>query len=242
MYAQRRRMTPEQRRKLQRARRRRVWFKRIRAVVLVALLTTGMIFLCRALDKNEQGGLVPTSDGKGGGTVQAADSGDAYGIPIRTLYVDKSSPRRPGIKRQIKYVVIHETGNAAAGTNAANHSNYLTTNTDDETGWHYTVDDHEIYHHIPDDEVAWHAGDLQKPGGGNDGGIGVELCVNQDGNFEKTFDNGAKLAAKLLKQYKLPISALKMHGDFTEKNCPEHIRDQGRWQAFTQKVQQYMAQ
>lgn len=115
------------------------------------------------------------------------------------------------------------------GPNAQRHSAFLLSGGEGETSWHYTVDDHEIYHHIPDNEVAWHAGDKEKEDGGNLCGIGVELCVNEDGNFESTFENGARLTARLLQIHHLELSAVKQHGDFIEKNCPQTIRDNGRW-------------
>lgn len=110
-------------------------------------------------------------------------------------------------------------------------------NSDIKTSWHYTVDDKEIYHHIPDNEVAWHAGDKQKEDGGNLNGIGVELCVNQDGDFEKTFTNATKLVAYLLKEYDLPLDAIKKHGDFINKNCPSSIIKNNRMGEFVRKVQ-----
>lgn len=70
-----------------------------------------------------------------------------------------------------------------------------------------------------------HAGDKEKEDGGNLCGIGVELCVNEDGNFESTFENGARLTARLLQIHHLELSAVKQHGDFIEKNCPQTIRD-----------------
>lgn len=164
---------------------------------------------------------------------------EVFGIPVHTELVPETLPARPGDRRTVQYVVIHETGNASEGSGAQSHSAYLLSGNSGTTSWHYTVDDHEIYHHIPDDEVAWHAGDKRTRGGGNMGGIGVELCVNADGDFEKTFDNGARLTAYLLDTYHLDLKDVKQHADFMEKNCPETIRNDGRWQEFLDKVQEY---
>lgn len=162
---------------------------------------------------------------------------EALGVPVRTVLLSENSAGRPGTKREIRYLVIHETGNPGENTGAKSHSNYLQAGGDGRgTSWHYTVDDHEIYHHIPDDEVAYHASSAD----GNTYGVGVELCVNEDGDFERTFDNGARLAACLLKAYGLPVDALRQHGDFTEKNCPETIRNTGRWGEFKEKVKSYL--
>ena len=164
---------------------------------------------------------------------------EVFGIPVHTELIPETLPARPCEKRTIKYVVIHETGNTAEGSNAAGHSAYLLSGKSGDTSWHYTVDDHEIYHHIPDDEIAWHAGDRRTRDGGNLCGIGVELCVNADGDFEKTFDNAARLTAYLLQTYGLKLGAVKQHADFMDKNCPQTIRDNDRWPEFLEKVHEY---
>jgi len=163
-----------------------------------------------------------------------------FGIPVHTQIVEKGMPGRAQIKRRIRYVVIHETANHNQGADAKSHANYLSNGGEGSTSWHYTVDDHEIYHHIPDNEVAWQAGDRRKHLGGNMCGIGIELCVNSDGDFEKTFENGAKLTAYLLKTYHLSIHDVKQHADFMDKNCPETIRNTGRWQEFLDLVLKYV--
>ncbi len=164
---------------------------------------------------------------------------NAYGLPVYTDLVDLSQPGRTGIKREIKYIVIHETGNPSKGADAKRHAAYLQNGGEGKTAWHYTVDDTNAFHHIPDDEIAFHAGDGQSKNGGNQCGIGIELCVNSDGDFEKTFDNGAKLTAYLLNAYNLHIRNVKQHADFMDKNCPETIREQGRWEEFLQRVKDY---
>ena len=161
------------------------------------------------------------------------------GIPVHTELLPETLAARPGEKRTIKYVVIHETGNTAQGSDAASHSAYLLGGKSGDTSWHYTVDDHQIYHHIPDDEIAWHAGDKRARDGGNLCGIGVELCVNADGDFEKAFDNAARLTAYLLDTYHLGSGNVRQHADFMDKDCPQTIRDNKRWPEFLEKVQEY---
>ena len=162
------------------------------------------------------------------------------GVPMYTQLVAEGDSARPGIERHIKYVVIHETGNFAHGADAKRHSLYITENNKTDTSWHYTVDDHSIYHHIPDTEVAWHAGDSLKKNGGNLCGIGVEICVNRDGDFEKAFDNAARLTAYLVENYDLSVDDVKQHGDFINKNCPQSIRDEGRTEEFKERVKKYL--
>lgn len=171
-------------------------------------------------------------------TLESALPDFVFGVKVNTELLSTDSDGRPGHLRLIKYIVIHETGNSDNGANARSHSIFLNENSEISTSWHYTVDDNEIYHHIPDNEVAWHAGDRGGPGNRN--GIGVELCVNKDGNFNKTFDNAAKLVAYLLKEYNLDINAVKTHSDFTGKDCPETMLKSGRFDDFLRKVEGYL--
>ena len=161
---------------------------------------------------------------------------EVYGVPVFTKLIDTNTSARTGEKRIIKYIVIHETDNFEKGVGAANHATFLKNNNKSPTSWHYTVDDKEIYHHIPDDERANHAGDKE----GNDYGIGIELCVNEDGDFNQTFDNATKLVAYLLKSYNLDISAIKTHHDFTGKECPHNILKNKRLEEFKEKVRYYL--
>lgn len=163
---------------------------------------------------------------------------------IEDIIPQKGGKVRPGDVRQKKWIVIHETGNSSQGADAKNHSTYLKNLAKANTtyvSWHYTVDDHEIYHHIPDNEIAYHASDGRVEGGGNMASIGIEICVNSDGNFDKARDNAAWLTAKLLKENNLTVSAVKQHHDFAPdgKNCPQTIRDKGLWNNFLQAVQKY---
>lgn len=168
-------------------------------------------------------------------TETSAFPDNVYGVPVYTELIDEGIAR-PTTKRLVKYIVLHETDNFINGVGAKNHATYLKNNNESSTSWHYTIDDHEIYHHIPDNEIAHHAGDKE----GNTYGIGIELCVNKDGNFNKAFDNGAKLVAYLLEFYDLDITAIKTHHDFTGKDCPNNILKNKRLDEFKNTVNYYL--
>lgn len=161
------------------------------------------------------------------------------GIPVIHSYVSLDSPRRPGEIRAIKYITIHETDNRSTSANAQGHNAYLLSDAMDITGWHYTVDDVSIYHNIPDNEIAWNAGDDRDRDGGNINGIGIEMCVNLGVDFEKTVDNTARLTAKLLHTYDLSIEDVKMHADFMDKVCPHRLITEGRVDEFIDLVHTY---
>lgn len=161
-------------------------------------------------------------------------------IPVLTQYIPEGRKNRPGLKRDIRWIVIHETDNFAKSADAQHHSDYLATNKDDVNSWHYTVDEDVIIHQLPDEEVGWHAGDQYTEHGGNMSGVGIEMCVNEGSDFKKTVDNTARLAAVLLNAYELDIDALKRHHDFSGKNCPAHYYKEEDWRQFVELVKSYM--
>ena len=57
----------------------------------------------------------------------------------------------------VEFIVCHDTANNNAG--ALGHASYVTGSAAGSTSWHYSCGSDGIYHHIPNDEVAHHAGD-----------------------------------------------------------------------------------
>jgi hypothetical protein len=53
--------------------------------------------------------------------------------------------------------------------------------------------------------------------------IGIEMCVNVDGNFKKMYQNSLELAADILKRYGWGVDQLWRHYDITGKNCPAYF-------------------
>lgn len=202
--------------------RRKLNFKRIMIFIIVLVLIAYVINYCINLYLKSN--------------IDPAFPSEVNGVKVHTALIEKGTEARLGKNRKIKYIVIHETDNTSSGANAKNHSEYLSKNNKTSTSWHYTVDDKEIYHHVPDNEVAHHAATEK----GNLYGIGIELCVNEDGNFEKTFENGAKLVAFLLKEYGLNINDVKTHNDFSGKDCPHNILKSNRMEEFKNKIKSYM--
>ena len=213
--------------------------KIIISLLLILILLTGIVFLIKpeeevlidkaGIDLSKY--LISLAPFK-----ESVIPDNVYGTKVYQQIIEENTDARPMTKRIIKYLVIHETDNFVKGVGAKNHANFLSYNNTSSTSWHYTVDDHEIYHHIPDNEVAHHAGDDI----GNRYGIGIELCVNSDGNFDKTLDNGAKLVAYLIKAYDLDIDAIKVHRDFNGKDCPHNILKNNRLDEFKDKVTKYL--
>ena len=147
--------------------------------------------------------------------------GDAN-IEIKESLIKLGSKARLGETRKKKWIVIHETGNVAPTAGAANHAKYISNlalKNEQYLSWHYTVDDKEIFRHIPDNEIAWHAGDGRKEGGGNMNGIGIEICVNRNSDFNTALKNAAWLVATLMKKHNIAIENVQQHHFLTAKTA-----------------------
>lgn len=148
----------------------------------------------------------------------------------------------------VLWIVVHDTGLSTVGVNAErlaqNQWNSAYIGAERDASWTYTVDDFGIYQSYEDTVTLWHATDGRSQGGGNLNGIGIEMCVNADGNFEACFLNDARLIGHLLKEYNLGMLNMKQHFDFyIQKNCPQKIRDNDRWFEFlTVCIWEYISQ
>ena len=170
------------------------------------------------------------------GHVTNTEISSAGGVEIVHQYIPWGSPRRPGEIREIRYITIHETDNRRSGADANAHATLLSTNVSDITSWHYTVDDSSIYHHVPDNEIAWNAGDNRTKNGGNINGIGIEMCVNLANDYERTLRNTAELAAELMIAYDLDMECIRFHEDFMNKECPHRLISEGRTEEFLEMI------
>jgi N-acetylmuramoyl-L-alanine amidase len=145
-------------------------------------------------------------------------------IPISNKFT------RPGVALDPQYITVHETGNTSVGATALAHAKLQQNGNSRQASWHFTVDDGDtIYQSIPTNEIGYHAGDGS--GDGNRKSIGIEICVNSDGNFTKAKNNAAWLIDYLMDKYNIPIDRVVQHNHWSGKNCPEKIRKEG-WEKF----------
>ena len=139
-----------------------------------------------------------------------------------------------------EFLTIHNTANDAS---ALAEISFMIGNRD-EVSYHWAVDDVQAIQGIEHNRNGWHAGDGGK-GEGNRKTIGIEICHSlTPGNpkYAKSEDNGAKLTAILLHQYGWGIDRIRKHQDWSGKYCPHRILDNGNWESFKNKVQQYLNQ
>ncbi len=137
--------------------------------------------------------------------------------------------QRPGYAMTPKYITVHNTANDSKGADAYMHARYLLNGGGGRTvGWHFTVDDKAIYQHLPTNESGWHAGDGN--GAGNRQSIGIEICENSDGDFDKAVANAQGLIEKLMKDHGISKANVVTHKKWSGKNCPHKLI--GRWSEF----------
>lgn len=140
----------------------------------------------------------------------------------------------------IKYIVIHDTGNPTKTANAQSHFNYFNGGNRDSSADFFVdsdgvwqVNDYTKYY-------TWHCGDGKgKYGITNQNSIGVEMCINADGDYEKAFANTIDLAKELMAQLDIPLDRVVRHYDASRKNCPQTFRDNDwqRWSEFKTRLE-----
>lgn len=156
-------------------------------------------------------------------------------LKITEQYIPKGNQNRPAHPMSPKYITIHDTGNASKGAGAKNHAIYAGRGVN-EVGYHFVVDDKNIYQLLPLNENAWHAGDGGN-GTGNRQSIAIEICENPESNRATAEKNAQQLTAYLMKKCGIPLSNVKQHHDWNGKNCPHIIRARKNgWSDFVAAV------
>lgn len=141
--------------------------------------------------------------------------------------------------RAIKYIVVHDTGNTDKGADALAHYNFFNS-TNQSVSINFVVDD-SICLELFDTKkyYTWHCGDgYGQYGITNQNSIGIEMCVNSDGDYTKTFNNTIDLVYQLCKDYDIPLANVVRHYDASKKICPRSMsaNNWSKWNQFKQKL------
>src|SRR5690625_1491746 len=123
-------------------------------------------------------------------------------------------------KNSKRYIVIHETANTRKGADANAHARLQASGNSRQASWHYQVDDNRIIQSFNDDAQCWHAGNRKY----NEQSIGIEICVNDDGDFIKAVDNTIKLTKYLMGKYGISADNVIQHNHASGKDCPRYLR------------------
>lgn len=122
------------------------------------------------------------------------------------------------------YIVIHETDNEDAGADAVANRNYFANHPEAEASTHFVVDDHSIIQCLELNQKGWHVGDNRGHSDiTNSNTIGIEICVNSDGDYMKARVNAIELAKYLISVTGIPASRVVRHYDASGKWCPRRM-------------------
>lgn len=136
-----------------------------------------------------------------------------------------------------KYITVHNTANDASAANEATYHNRADNH--NSTSYHIAIDDKEAVQLLPFNRNGYHTGDGSIANGGNRTSIGIEICYSKSGGarYVNAEENAVQYVATLLKSYGWGVNKLRQHYDWSKKNCPHRIRNEGRWPSFVQRVQ-----
>ncbi len=139
----------------------------------------------------------------------------------------------------IKYIVIHDTQNESNGADADAHFNYFNGGNRNSSA-DFFVDDKKILQ-VNDytKYYTWQVGDGKgKYGITNQNSVGVEICINADGDYDKTFLNAVELTKYLMKELGIPADRVVRHYDASRKNCPVSMsaNNWAKWEEFKEAI------
>ena len=150
------------------------------------------------------------------------------------LKIEKKQIAYNCVKRtsSIKYIVIHDTANMSKAADSNAHFNYFNGGNRNSSA-DFFIDDKKVLQ-INDytKYYTWHVGDGKgKYGITNQNSVGIEICVNADGNYDKAFCNAVGLTKYLMKELNIPAERVVRHYDASRKNCPASM-NKGNWEKW----------
>ena len=149
----------------------------------------------------------------------------------------------------IIWIVVHESGMPGVGNDAELLAKIQKDQADGnrayrEASWNYQVDEGQIYQSFSDYVYTWHAGGdygRHLPFK-NSNSIGIEMCINRDGNYDGSMRHDAKLVANLMYNHNLGFEHVIRHYDTAGKECPSYMLRTDRYNEFLGYVaQEYYA-
>ena len=139
----------------------------------------------------------------------------------------------------IKYIVIHDTGNKSKGADANSHYRYFNGGNRNSSADFFVDDTKVLQVNDYTKYQTWHVGDGKgKYSITNSNSIGIEICVNADGDYFKAFVKAVELTKHLMKELNIPIENVVRHYDASRKNCPASMSSDGwlKWNEFKKSL------
>ena len=165
---------------------------------------------------------------------------NAVGITINRDYISQRNINGTG--NPCKYIVIHETDNYSRGAGAKKHAKAQHDGNFADMSVHYYCGSDGIYQAAERTCKCWHIG--REYGGNhsvkdatNNNSIGIEICVNADGNYTTARANAIKLVQYLIRTTGIPASKVIRHYDAKGKHCPRKMLDTpALWTDFKKQI------
>lgn len=142
--------------------------------------------------------------------------------------------------RIIEYIVIHDTGNSGVGAGVDNHFKFFNGGNRNASA-DFFVDDSKIGQFNPDlkNYYMWHCGDGNGAYGiTNANSIGIEICINSDGDYNKAVYNAIELVKYLMEKFNVSVNKVVRHYDASRKSCPSSMmaNNWSKWNWFKQQL------
>lgn len=140
-----------------------------------------------------------------------------------------------------KYIVIHETDNFNKGANANAHARAQFKG-NLSTSVHFYCGSDGVYQAAELDKCCWAVGKTYKAirpvmDATNYNTINIEICVNEDGDYNVARQNAIELTKHLMKQENIPVERVIRHYDAKGKYCPRKMMDnEGLWVDFKSAI------
>lgn len=139
----------------------------------------------------------------------------------------------------IKYIVVHDTGNTGKGANAESHYKYFNGGDRGSSADVFVDDTQALQVNDWNKHYTWHCGDGHGAYGiTNANSVGVEMCINSDGNYEKAFARTVEVVKYLMATLGIDAEHVVRHYDASRKNCPASMsgNNRARWKEFKQRI------
>ena len=147
-----------------------------------------------------------------------------------------------GTGNPCNYIVVHETDNYNRGANARTHAHAQYNGDFADMSVHYYSGSDGVYQAAEHTCKCWHVGrkyvsSPNNPDCTNNNSIGVEICVNSDGNYTIARQNAIELVKYLIATTGIPVSRVIRHYDAKGKYCPRKMMDNpSLWQDFKNQI------
>lgn len=135
-----------------------------------------------------------------------------------------------GTGNSCQYIIIHETDNISRGAGARTHAKAQQGGHFANMSVHYYCGSDGIYQAAEHTYRCWHigreyGGDHAVSDATNSNSLGIEICVNSDGDYIEARQNAIILVRELLQTTTIPISHVIRHYDAKGKYCPRKMMD-----------------